>query len=581
MKLARLIYILCGLLVVGALEAHGEIKNPDTFVLATYGTVRTLDPAVCYDATGSQRIWNLYETLIFFDGSKTDEFIPVLTTTVPTLENGGISADGKTYTFPIRKAVKFHERGDLTPEDVAYSFKRNMIVDPDGGPMWMLLEALTGKGSTRDRGGRIVAGIFETIDQAIEVKGDSVVFHLPRPYPPLLGILAYSASAVLDREWAISRGCWDGNIKNAAKYNNPAPGHEPLQKIANGTGAYRMKLWEPSKQFVFERFNEYWGPKPALKAAIIKYVKEWSTRKLMLRNGDADRVTVDIPYVPEVEAMPGLSLYEVPQLSVSFALFCQKLDPTGNPNIGSGKLDGKGIPPDLFSDTHVRKAFLHAMDRKTYREDVFNDLVILPTSPIIKGLPYHRDVPIYEFDLNQSKAYMKKAWGGRLWEKGFEMVIAHNTGNEMREAAAVMLAENIMSLNPKFDIEVRNIEWKDYLVSYRSYMYPIFITGWVADYADPHNFIYPFMHSQGAYGRFMAYKNDEVDSLCEAGILTVDPAKREKIYARLQTLWYEEAIGIPLYQQINVRAYRDYVHGYVPNAMLPDSWEDLKRLSKR
>jgi peptide/nickel transport system substrate-binding protein len=455
-----------------------------------------------------------------------------------------------------------------------------MIVDPDGGPMWMLLEALTGKGSTRDRDGKIIGGIFQAIDKAVEVKTDSVVFHLPRPYPPFMGILAYSASSIVDKEWAISKGCWDGSMMTAARHNNPPPGHEPLQKIENGTGPFTMKLWEPSKQFVFERFEGHWGPSPALKTAIIKYVKEWSTRKLMLQNGDADRVTVDIPYVPEVESMKGLKLYKVPQLSVSFALFCQKLDPTGNPNIGSGKFDGRGVPLDFFSDINARTAFLHAFDRETYKQDVFNNLVIIPTSPNVEGLPYHQDVPVYEFDREKSAECMKKAWGGQVWEKGFRMVIVYNTGNAMREAAAFMLAENIMSLNPKFEIEVRNVEWKDYLVQYRSYMYPIFITGWVADYPDPHNFLYTFMHSQGAYGRFMAYRNKEVDNLCQAGISTVDPAKRAQIYQKLQRLWYEEALGIPLYQQINVRAYRDCVHGYVPNAMLPDSWEDLKALTK-
>jgi peptide/nickel transport system substrate-binding protein len=570
MRRIAIILFIGGFILLAGLNVDAEVKNPNTFILATYGTLRTLDPAACYDTTGSQRIWNLYETLVFFDGSNTDAFIPVLATEVPTLENGGISADGKTYTFKIRTGVKFHEGGKLTPDDVVYSFKRNMIADPDGGPMWMLLEALTGKGSTRDHTGKIIDGIFETIDKAIEAKGDSVIFHLPRPYPPLMGILAYTASSILDQQWAVSKGCWDGNIKNAAIYNNPAPGHEPLQKIENGTGPFRMKLWEPSKQFVFERFDGYWGAKPALKSAIVKYVKEWSTRKLMLQNGDADRVTVDIPYVPEVEAMKGLKLYKVPQLSVSVALFCQKVDPTGNPNIGSGILDGKGVPPDFFSDIYVRKAFLHAMDRKTYEADVFNGLVIMPTSPNIEGLPYHREVPVYEFNLEKSKEYLKKAWGGKLWQKGFKM----------REAAAVMLAENIMSVNPKFRIEVRNVEWKDYLVQYRNYMYPIFITGWGADYADPHNFLYTFMHSQGVYGRFMAYKNEEVDRLCEAGIATVDPVKREHIYTKLQQLWYEEAVGIPLYQQINVRAYRDWVHGYVPNAMLTDAWEDLKRIRK-
>ncbi len=581
MKRTSLLLILIVTIGIAAFNAGAEIKNPDTFILATYGTLRTLDPAACYDTTGSQRIWNIYETLVFFDGSHTDKFVPVLATTVPTLENGAISPDGKTYTFDIRKGVNFQEGGELTPDDVAYSLKRSMIVDPDGGPMWMLLEALTGKGSTRDSNGKVIDGIFDSIDRAVEVSGDSVILHLPRPYPPLMSILAYSSSCVIDKQWAISKGCWDGRIKNAAKYNNPSPGHEPLQKIANGTGAYQMKLWEPSKQFIFERFEGYWGPKPALKNAIVKYVKEWSTRKLMLQNGDADRVTVDIPYVPEVKAMHGLKYYKVPQLSLSAALFCQKVDPTGNPNIGSGKLDGNGIPADFFSDIHVRKAFLHAMDRKTYEEDVFNGLVIMPTSPNIEGLPYHKEVPIYEFDLEQSKEHFKKAWNGKLWEKGFKMIIAHNTGNEMREAAAVMLAENLMSLNPRFQIEVRNVEWKDYLVKYRSYRYPIFITGWGADYADPHNFLYTFMHSQGPYGRYMAYKNETVDGLCESGIATVDSTKREKIYTKLQQMWHEEALGILLYQQINIRTYRDWVHGYVPNAMLTDAWEDLKRIYKK
>lgn len=580
MKRGGFILFVCFLFLCLTVTLQAKVKNPDTFILANYGNLRTLDPCVAYDVTSSQRLWNIYEPLIFFDGSHTDKFKPLLATKVPTLENGGISPDGKTYTFTIRKGVKFHEGGDLTPEDVVYSFKRNMIADPDGGPMWMLLEALTGKGSTRDKDGKIIGGIFDTIDKSVEAKGNKVIFHLPRPYPPLMGILGYSSSVILDKEWAISKGCWDGDIKNAAKYNNPAPGHEPLLKITNGTNAYTMKSWEPNKEFVFERFDGYWGPKPKLKKAIVKYVKEWSTRKLMLQNGDADRVRVDIQYVPEVRAMKGLTMYEVPLLSVTAAFFCQKINPTGNPNIGSGKLDGNGIPPDFFSDINVRKAFLHAFDRETYKKDVFNGLVIMPTSPNVEGLAYHKDVPVYEFDLEKSKRYMKEAWGGKVWEKGFKMIITHNSGNEMREAAALMLAENIMSLNPKFQIEVRNVEWKDYLVKYRNFEFPLFLIGWGADYADPHNFMYTFMHSRGVYGRYMAYQNEEVDRLCEAGIQTIDPKKREKIYHRLQDLWYTEAIAVPLYQQIVVRAYRDWVKGYVPNAMLTDANELLMDIWK-
>jgi len=575
-------FISCFIVLLYALSTSAQVKNPDVFVLADYRTVQTIDPATSYDVAGSMRIWNLYETLIFFDGSSTENYVPLLAAGVPSVSNGGISKDGTTYTFTIRKGVKFHAGGDLTAEDVVYSFKRNMIVDQDGGPMWMLLEALTGKGSTRDKDGKIIDGIFDLIDKSVEARGDKVILHLPKPYPPLMSILCYTASSVLDKEWAIAQGCWDGDIKNAAKYNNPAPGHEPLQKIENGTGPYTLKLWEPAKQFVFERFDGYWGPKPKIKTGIVKYVKEWSTRKLMLQNGDADRVVVDTPYVPEVQAMKDLKLFNVPQLAFTAGMFCRKINPTANPNIGSGKLDGNGIPPDFFSDINVRRAFCHAFDRKTYKQDVFHGLVILPTSPNVQGLPYHvKDVPVYDFDLEKAADYMKKAWGGEVWDKGFKMIITYNTGNEMREAAAHMLAENIMSLNPKFRIDVRNVEWKDYIVKIRDFKYPMFLSGWGADYADPHNFVYPFMNSNGYYGRFMALKNDDIDKLCDEGIQNVEPSKRKEVYSKLQYIWYEDAIGIPLYQQIVVRAYRHYVRGFVPNAMFTDDNEILKRLYKQ
>ena len=103
------------------------------------------------------------------------------------MSNGGISADGKTYTFNIRKGVKFQEGGDLTPEDVAYSLKRDMILDPAGGPMWMLLEALTGEGNHPTKTAAVIPGIFEKIDKAVEVKGDNVVLPSSETLPPAIG----------------------------------------------------------------------------------------------------------------------------------------------------------------------------------------------------------------------------------------------------------------------------------------------------------------------------------------------------------------------------------------------------------
>ena len=64
----------------------GEIKNPDTFVIATTTDIATLDPAYAYDTASAGQIQNIYETLIKFDGNSTSEFIPVSYThlTLPT-----------------------------------------------------------------------------------------------------------------------------------------------------------------------------------------------------------------------------------------------------------------------------------------------------------------------------------------------------------------------------------------------------------------------------------------------------------------------------------------------------------------
>ncbi len=554
--------------------------DKDTFVKADYGTERTLDPGTVYDTTSGMRVYNIYERLVAFDGASTEKFIPELAVEVPTFENGGISKDGKTYTFKIRKGVKFHNGATLTPEDVEYSFERGMIVDQAGGPQWMMLEALTGEGGTRDKDNKIVAGIFKKIIDAVEAKGDTVIFHLPVPYPPLMGILSYASSSIINKKWAMENKCWDGRLENAAKFNGPDFNTEPLQKITNGTGPYKLKEWVPSNQFVFERFDGYWGKKPYFKNAIVKYVPEWTTRKLMLQNGDADQVQLDATYIDEVQSMKGVTIYKVPQLSYTAAMFCQAINPTGNPDIGSGKLDGQGIPPDFFSDIHVRKAFCHTINWKAMKEDVGKNLIELPGSPNVIGLPYYKEVPLYEFDLKKAEAEIKQAFGGKVWETGFKMTITHNTGNVFREAAAHMMAENMMALNPKFKIEVRNIEWKDYTVKYRQFAYPVFIIGWGADYPDPHNFLYTFMHSNGVYAKYAGFKNPDVDALCDAGIQNIDPAKRKEAYSKLQDLWREYAIGNNVYQKIMVKPYRSEIKGFVGNPMFDDSHEILKDLYK-
>ena len=434
-----------------ATAAAKEIKNPEVFIRAAYGDADSLDPAKAYDNASGGCIDNLYETLVTYKGSSATDFVPVLAEMVPTVANGGISKDGKTYKFKIRKGVKFHSGNPLTAEVAAYSFKRNLVTDPDGGPMWMLFEPLFGTYGSRDDDGKLVLTLAQ-LNQAIQVQGDYVVFNLKAPFAPFLSIMAFYANSILDKDFVIANGGWDGTQEDMARVNAPEEGKETLYDKASGTGPYKLARWEKGVEVVFERFDGYWGPKPAMKQGIYKVVEEWSTRKLMLLQGDVDSVLVDPLYYAEMRKEPGLKVYKnLTDLGNRGINFNMKIEATDNPYIYSGKLDGNGVPADFFADKNVRMGFISCFDMEDYLRDIIDNAGIEAATPICSGLPfYNPDLKRHPFDLKKAEEYFKKAWGGQVWAKGFQLDLLYNTGNEVREHAMKMLAENIIRLNPKF-----------------------------------------------------------------------------------------------------------------------------------
>lgn len=586
---------LLALATAGAWAA--EVKNPDTIVKATYGEPETLDPAYAYDTASGEVIYQIYENLIDFDGGNLGKFVPLLATQVPSVENGLISKDGRVYRFPIRKGVRFHNGNPLTPEDVEYSFERIMLQDRSGGPAWMLLEPLLGYSTIEDLAKdlakvdsfdkvppEVLKEVYRRVDAAVEVEGDTVVFRLARPYPPFLSILAHggSWSAIIDKEWAIAQGDWDGS-ENWVKWHDPKAEEDPLYDKANGTGPYKLVKWEKGVQIILERNENYWRKPAAIKTVVIRNVEEWATRQLMLQSGDADIVTVDPPYLDQVENMPGVRvLRRQPWLANTAAFFTWHITPQGNDFIGSGKLDGEGIPPDFFSDIDVRKAFNYSFDWETYIRDVSKGEATQARGPIPAALPFHNpEQPVYKLDLKKAEEHFRKAWGGQLWQKGFKMTIAYNAGNDARRIAAEILEQNIESLNPKFRIDIQSLPWPTYLQAYRESKLPLFIIGWLADFPDPHNFVMPYLHSTGTFAAAQKLPPEltrQLDALIEQGISTTDPKVRQEAYYKLQQIAYEQAIDIFLVDRTQPVVMRDWVKGWYPNAIRPG--EDFYRLSK-
>ncbi len=578
--------------------------NPEIFVYVGSGDAETLDPSRAYDTASSEVIFQCYDNLVAYKPGSLSEFVPMLATKIPSVENGLLSEDGLTYTLPIRKGVKFHNGAELTPEDVEYSFERNIFADPVGGPIWMLIEPLLAASSIEEYACR-VAGVddFANVDEAsllkvaeavmnaVEVDGDNVVFHLAQPYPPFLSILARNSSwtIILNKDWMIENGDWDGKAETWTKWHNLDTENQVLFDKTMGTGPYKLVEWDRSNsKHTFEAFEDYWQGPAKLKTVIVNNsVTEFTTRKLMLQKGEADAIYVPVENSPQIENMSGVTLLRnLPRLNNVCAIFNQNINAADNEFIGSGKLDGNGVPADFFSDINIRKAFSYAFDYDSFIKEVVLGEASIPYGVIPAGLSDFFDTngPRYSYDSEKAEEYFKKAFGGEVWEKGFKVTLIWNIPNTTRKTACEILEAGIEAINPKFQVEVQGMEWATMLPRRREGRLPMVFIGWLADYADPHNFVYPYLHSKGDLmtftgenGRALAVR--EFDALINAGINETDPEKRAEIYAAIQKKSIEFAPHLMLYDACDRVAMRDYVKGYVFDPICPAPY-DFYSLSK-
>ena len=118
-----------------------ESEDPNSlYYVASSEGIDTLDPAWNYESEGDSAIRNIYDQLVTYDGTSAISFIPSLA------DEWEISEDGMTYTFHIREGVTFHNGNDLTPADVAYTFRRGILQGGTWSPQWLFTEPLFGTG---------------------------------------------------------------------------------------------------------------------------------------------------------------------------------------------------------------------------------------------------------------------------------------------------------------------------------------------------------------------------------------------------------------------------------------------------
>src|SRR3989475_236637 len=307
-----------------------QLKYPDIFASTTAREPDSLEPAIDNESAGGGVLQNVYETLVTFpsDSESVDPLVPRLATEVPSMANNGTSADGKNYTFQLRQDVVFHDLTPMTARDVSASFRRLLAIHAPVGPSLILDRLMTNLISTFADAdcnpsipGRQDCTIGDWVNKTFPVRAAvpayisaalppepswdttalnvstawavsnsttmptgnySVVFHLLRPYPALLALLASTFGSILSESCVGRHGGVRWGVSNAFL----ARGSEC------GSGPFTLATWSSNQAILLARFDQYW--RGAAKAASIQIlpVRDALSREFMLLAGDVDSAAI-------------------------------------------------------------------------------------------------------------------------------------------------------------------------------------------------------------------------------------------------------------------------------------------------
>ena len=512
----------------------------------------------------------------------------------------------------------------LTCWDVEYTMKRWVVLDHSGGPQWMIYEPLFyPKYSWPLIGTPKVPDLAFAPIVSAAIKGDCswVWFKFAGPYPTMIfkQVFAQPWASIQYMDWSIDEGCWDGYFTQVSLNAAHDPAVSPLmdpEPVMCGTGPYFLVEWISGKHWRIERFDEHWQQWPApgcdsyVDVVRMEFISEWPTRKLMFLAGDLDFCYVPTQYKADVEGKAGIRCtFPLPSLvsggnfyNFNISLTSRYLYPPFTTHLDYGVIAGTGIPPDFFSDLNLRKAFCYSVNYTEFLQLAYLGEAQYPATPAIFGLPYRRpqawyDANQYYYDPIKATYYFKLAWGGDdptpgdwdvpagheglVWKNGFKLPLCYNTGNVARKTMADDEIEpHVEALNEKFIIDVYDVEWGTvYLPELWAGKLPMFIIGWQADFPDPHNFFFPFMHSTGAFSAPQSYNDPHVDELIEEGGTCVDETRREEIYYELQEIYIRDAPSVCTYQPTGRHWERTWIYGWYYNPIysggyFKEYWKD-------
>jgi peptide/nickel transport system substrate-binding protein len=516
----------------GSTAASGEVPNPDVLVVTVNDDVFNLDPAaVNGNDVGMDVILNVYDRLVALapeDGS----VIPSLATEVPTVDNGMVSEDGLTYTFPLREDVVFSDGNEMTAEDVKYSWDRVVEMNlPEGQ-----------------------ASLFENVAETTVVDDHTFEVTLNQVDASFLAFLAAHPVASV-----VSQDAVEGNGGIAAGQPN-----EYMAQNMVGTGPYTLASWERADRMQFDINPDYWG-EPAHLPVRWELIVDSPATGMQAREYDiVDISPTDVPSFEGIEhAVVDTSVLDLQVLQIGM-----------NMNIAEGALpEGDTIPLDFFQDVRIRQAFNYAFNYQGYIDGILGGLggrnsFILP----VEMYGYDPDAPIYETDPAMAEQLFTEAG---YWEEGFTVSIYSDQTHEGFTGAALTLKDSIEALNPNFHVNVLAVPEAQFDEVLATDPLPTGMWSYTSSqYSTPDAYLFDSALSEGRYGAVNSFVDGytdaaAVDELVNSARTALDEQTRLDILSEIQNVLYEEAMWIMPANEGAPTARGDWVTGHVENPMWP------------
>jgi peptide/nickel transport system substrate-binding protein len=524
------------------LGAAGAATNV-TFVFAGAADPTYVDPALVSDGESFRITKQIFEGLVELKPGSTTLQAALATRWTP-------SRDGKTWTFTLRRGVKFHDGTPFNAAAVCANFNRwYNWTGPfqDASASYYYRQIFGGFKKNES------TGLGAPLYRSCSGKGRYVaVIKLRRrsgPFVPSLVLSAFSMqSPTAMRKYEANKGeLASGTFRPTGTYAFSHP---------TGTGPYKFESWTVGQRVVLTRNNSYWGKKGALARVIVRPISNNTARLQSLQTGEVNGYDLVAPQdMPTIRNDQRLRLLNRPPFNVAYVTINQSKPPMNN--------------------ILVRKAVAYGLDRASVVRSFYAGRAVVANEFMPPAIPgYEPKVTKYPYNPNQAKALLRRA--GLSLPVKIEFWWPTNVSRPYMPSPNLNFQAFKASLEQSgFDVTAVSMPWRPDYVKHvnEGTGGHLNLIGWTGDYADADNFVGTFFQSANPqFGLTRTGAHKKIALLLDKAEAEVNQAKRIKLYKQINKLIADFVPGVPYAHSTPAVAVQRRVHGYKPSPVGTESF---------